>query len=134
VIGGTQVPGSPTTPLVSATLILNGVSVSFGGDLLADALTDAGMFNASEAVEDDADFISAFVDTPDAPASLDTPFTPHGSGGGSFNLDRVDPLTGQLQVASGDFSIPEPASWALMLTGFGGVGAALRRRRAPSLA
>nr|MEA2798455.1 hypothetical protein [Phenylobacterium sp.] len=25
--------------------------------------------------------------------------------------------------------IPEPLSWALMVTGFGGVGAALRRRR-----
>jgi hypothetical protein len=134
VIGGTQVPGSPATPLISATLILNGISVSIGGELLGSAITDAGMFNASEAVEDDLDFVSAFVDTPDAPASLDTPFTPHGVGGGSFNLERLDPLTGQMQMASGDFSIPEPASWALMLTGFGGVGATLRRRRTPSLA
>jgi hypothetical protein len=27
--------------------------------------------------------------------------------------------------------VPEPASWALMVAGFGGLGAALRRRRAP---
>lgn len=27
-------------------------------------------------------------------------------------------------------AVPEPASWALMLTGFGGMGALLRRRRA----
>ena len=30
--------------------------------------------------------------------------------------------------------VPEPAAWALMLLGFGGVGAALRRRRAVGLA
>ncbi|NUR45336.1 MAG: PEP-CTERM sorting domain-containing protein [Sphingomonas sp.] len=30
--------------------------------------------------------------------------------------------------------VPEPATWALMLLGFGGVGLALRRRRKPALA
>ena len=30
--------------------------------------------------------------------------------------------------------VPEPATWALLLTGFGGMGAALRRRRAQSAA
>lgn len=29
---------------------------------------------------------------------------------------------------------PEPAAWALMLLGFGGLGAVLRRRRAAALA
>lgn len=35
-------------------------------------------------------------------------------------------------VISGDFTttVPEPATWAMMLTGFGGLGAMLRRRRA----
>lgn len=43
-------------------------------------------------------------------------------------------------LAAGDFDaasatitpVPEPAAWALMLAGFGGVGAALRRRRRPA--
>jgi hypothetical protein len=35
--------------------------------------------------------------------------------------------TGAFDVLSG--GVPEPASWALMLVGFGGAGAALRRRR-----
>jgi hypothetical protein len=29
--------------------------------------------------------------------------------------------------------VPEPASWALLLTGFGGMGAMMRRRRARAL-
>ena len=30
--------------------------------------------------------------------------------------------------------VPEPATWAMMLLGFGGIGAAMRRRRKPGLA
>lgn len=37
----------------------------------------------------------------------------------SFTLTRAAPATG---------GVPEPASWALMILGFGGVGASLRRR------
>lgn len=128
-IGGTAVPGSPPSPLVSATITINGESTTIGGDLLASALTNGGQFNASEAVQDNANFVSAFVYSMSAPASLDTPFTPQGSGGGSFNIDRVDALSGPREVATADFSIPEPATWAMMLMGLGGVGAAVRRVR-----
>ena len=31
-------------------------------------------------------------------------------------------------------AVPEPATWALMLLGFGGIGLAMRRRRRPALA
>ena len=31
-------------------------------------------------------------------------------------------------------AVPEPATWALMLLGFGGIGMAMRRRRQPVLA
>ncbi len=58
----------------------------------------------------------------------------------SFTYSRQDTSTGQTMVTSGalnatDFSItpsaavPEPASWALLLTGFALTGAALRSRR-----
>jgi hypothetical protein len=61
---------------------------------------------------------------------------------GVFELDNQ--LGGQpdatlfFQGASGNFTldggairaVPEPSSWALMICGFGGVGAALRRKRA----
>ena len=32
------------------------------------------------------------------------------------------------------YPVPEPATWALMLLGFGGIGLAMRRRRRPALA
>jgi len=39
------------------------------------------------------------------------------------------PITGYLLAA-----VPEPATWAMMLVGFGGIGLAMRRRRRPALA
>jgi hypothetical protein len=44
---------------------------------------------------------------------------------GSFTVSNGDTYT--LRFAS---DAPEPASWALMLSGFGAIGAALRRKRA----
>lgn len=38
---------------------------------------------------------------------------------------QIIPQSGQQQIAS----VPEPATWALMLLGFGGAGAAIRGRR-----
>lgn len=50
---------------------------------------------------------------------------------------EIDPMFIPLQDLGGQFvfspgvgSVPEPGTWALMLAGFGGVGAYLRRRRA----
>ena len=41
------------------------------------------------------------------------------------------PLNGTIKATT---AVPEPAAWALMLVGFGGMGMALRRRRRPVLA
>jgi hypothetical protein len=41
---------------------------------------------------------------------------------------RVEFLTNSVEV------LPEPGSWALLVTGFGLVGAGLRRRRATAIA
>jgi len=53
------------------------------------------------------------------------PFYTNGGGGGSNTQ-------GAFRITGG--AIPEPAAWALMLVGFGGLGAALRRRNALGLA
>ena len=51
--------------------------------------------------------------------------TPKGAGGGSnVILDAVS-VTGQAVVGG----VPEPATWAMLMVGFGGVGVAARSRR-----
>lgn len=40
-------------------------------------------------------------------------------------------LNGNVSI---DPAVPEPATWAMMLLGFGGIGLAMRRRRRPALA
>jgi hypothetical protein len=61
-------------------------------------------------------------------------FTSNG-GGWWFAADLVDSQGRTFNVAARDMyrlktgAVPEPASWALMITGFGAVGVAMRRRR-----
>ena len=50
--------------------------------------------------------------------------------GGPSGLDFSIPLGTTISSPGGGGAIPEPASWVLLIVGFGGVGAALRRRRA----
>ncbi len=45
--------------------------------------------------------------------------TPHGFWSGTFTITSADPASG---------AVPEPATWAMMIAGFGVVGAHLRRR------
>jgi hypothetical protein len=45
-----------------------------------------------------------------------------------------NPGLSDIHFATRDGGVPEPATWGLMLIGFGGMGAILRRRRAAALA
>jgi hypothetical protein len=63
---------------------------------------------------------------------------------GTFRVTGYDPTPGVFYLstqANGNttfsastVAVPEPATWALMLLGFGGIGMAMRRRRRPALA
>jgi hypothetical protein len=59
------------------------------------------------------------------------------SGGGRFSTANASPLAFQPAFALTDggtlnSAVPEPATWGLMLLGFGGLGYAMRRRRSAS--
>ncbi len=49
-----------------------------------------------------------------------------------ITLNQPVPLTGDLKYV-GNGAVPEPASWAMMLGGFGLVGGAMRRRKAATV-
>lgn len=55
---------------------------------------------------------------------------------GTFDLTTLfnNPGISHVDLFDHGGALPEPASWALMLLGFGGIGLAARRRRKPSLA
>ncbi|HUQ68654.1 MAG TPA: PEPxxWA-CTERM sorting domain-containing protein [Planctomycetaceae bacterium] len=48
------------------------------------------------------------------------------TGGSLINFEKQNSLTLATAVPPG---VPEPSTWAMMLLGFGGIGAAMRRRR-----
>jgi len=64
-----------------------------------------------------------------------TAFTTNGRLTFSFDsaIDRVDFASGNYSLEIGDIGavalVPEPAAWAMMVLGFGGVGGLIRRRR-----
>jgi hypothetical protein len=69
-----------------------------------------------------------------------TAFTTNGRLTFSFDsaIDRVDFASGNYSLEIGDIGavalVPEPAAWAMMVLGFGGVGGLFRRRRQMMLA
>jgi hypothetical protein len=58
-------------------------------------------------------------------ANIDPTFTVHGP----FTIQLSDGFGGGINLPGAGGSVPEPASWGLMLLGFGALGAVLRRRR-----
>ncbi|WP_293906841.1 PEPxxWA-CTERM sorting domain-containing protein [Phenylobacterium sp.] len=72
---------------------------------------------------DTAQFIGFLSDAPITSVSFAYP--------GSYSFDIIS-VSSNLAPAAG--GVPEPASWALMILGFGGVGSLIRRRRGLSIA
>jgi hypothetical protein len=88
------------------------------GDLVLDMyLPDVGLYA-------DMDYVPDYVP---AASQLGVVYAgDHSATGGVYSGGPVTQFTFAPLVAGG---VPEPASWALMIAGLGGVGAALRRRR-----
>ncbi len=58
--------------------------------------------------------------------TVNTETAPHGFWSGRFTITA--------EGGSTDAAVPEPATWAMMIAGFGAVGATLRRRRTAAAA
>jgi hypothetical protein len=109
--------------------------------------TEAGLYVLSLVTTiSTVDFTSAILTGPSGPLNLSIQFndpnlerwtTPEtGLLAGQYTLTIMG-NTGPNGVMGGHIDIravPEPATWAMMLLGFGAVGFTLRRRRAPVLA
>ena len=48
----------------------------------------------------------------------------------SYRVNTLNPFTSAFVTAASTPAVPEPATWAMMIAGFGAVGVALRRRAA----
>lgn len=143
------------TPAISATVTINGVTQSVGGAYRGQILTDTTP-TVDHLVSESAnngDYwmlneIYNFAHPTGAPGSLNQNFGPSVAlgGGGWVNWIQTKLFTGpDIYRAYANFNddavytvgdpsignaVPEPASWTLMIAGFGMVGGALRGRRA----
>lgn len=125
-----------TLPLQSASFTLNGVTISL---LQFSPTTGAAMFAGDDgsfghgSAPDTFGFAFIFR-SPDAPSNIDTPFTTMSFT--NFDAYIEDGASGYVLGLAGTrvtnevltAAIPEPATWALLITGFGLAGAALRHR------
>jgi hypothetical protein len=107
--------------LYSITLSTSSAPVDFTSAILSDGITNYALH---------------LVGTlgPNEFWGLDTTFIPAGQYTLTINGDNSD--TGSLggSITITEAAVPEPASWALMLIGFGALGWQLRRRSRPVLA
>jgi hypothetical protein len=135
--------------------ITGSVSASAGGQATADAYISGTNFDGVETCADPSGVLRCIGVTVTGAATLDASYSlPAGAiasvvlsaigdaglpGLGSFSASAdpmitIDPTflaqnPGYSLVFSPNLAVPEPASWALMLIGVGGLGAALRASR-----
>ena len=127
VLGGAQ-RGSPGDNLIVALLS------DFSGDL--DLVSGTGLFDTLDTGLLSADFaVLSFIpgNTPFGETSL----TLRAMNNTSFafriatdSANNIGPLLDSVKLTESAGVIPEPATWAMLIAGFGLVGTAMRRRRA----
>lgn len=148
--GGTGLGSPGGSPVIAATITINGVtkSVQTGyRGVIRTATSPEVRHDASYNFDDGITYQDNSVvfigNPPGAPASLDQNFGPVAT---TLRQGSVDWLTYDYSrgteieyayarvssdaVYSVSSAVPEPANWALMIAGFGMVGGALRRRGA----
>lgn len=116
------IPGSVDLSGVKALITLHNVgtnvTTSFDPTLLPDNSMSGGAYENSEQL---AFFPVGFSTTKDDTYDVTLSLTGVPGARGTLSVEDV------IKVGAG--AVPEPASWALMILGFGGVGAAVRRSK-----
>jgi hypothetical protein len=88
-----------------------------------------------DGVELNIDGIGIVLSDPGPTSATESPFTVNASKAGFYKFELAygeccgGPATVLFNVNGGPAGIPEPATWAMMLVGFGGMGAAMRSAR-----
>jgi hypothetical protein len=119
-------------------------------DLSSGESTTLDGYTMAYTYADVGSYVTAISPSPDYHSAMSYTVGPGDLTQGSVEFDSFDNTTGYFTAENFTFSVssvtvsssradlstdafyygvPEPATWALMLTGFGGAGAALRRRR-----
>lgn len=141
--------GGGGSPIISSTITINGVTRSIAGSWSGLVSTDTSPAVKHYAHDNSDDgttytyhYTIIFAFPAGAPGSLDQSFGPVAAAGAVGNVDwqtydlatrryteRAYADFGHEVVYSVGNAVPEPASWALLIAGFGLVGVTLRRRR-----
>lgn len=144
--------GSPgMSPIISASITINGVTRSVAGTYAGSLYTTTSSYvqhfaqdYSYDGITETSNYIYTYHYPAGAPGSLDQNFGPVAAVGGygyaswyaydsstSTYINNTYAYLGSDAVYSVG-AVPEPANWAMMIAGFGLVGTALRRRRAPA--
>jgi hypothetical protein len=127
--GGVLAPAGPWTITLSGPATLTVTDVEISGDRFT--LFDNGvLLGQTSAPVPNASSVGECISCALADPNYSHGFFPLGPGSHSI----TGTFDGVITNGDGDFiihavGVPEPGAWALMLVGFGGLGAALRSRR-----
>jgi hypothetical protein len=147
--GGTDYGGP--SPIIAATITINGVTRSIPSDTYAEAsVGEYFVLNAARRDTIIATTLTSYQlviygELTGGPTQLEQNFGPvaltNGAGYFAYKLQNTDTgvFTHNAEATFGNITsyqisdvaaVPEPASWAMLIAGFGLVGATSRRRRA----
>ena len=124
-------------PAISSTTLDNSYML-FTGQIFLNAGANAFTIAHDDGAQMSIDGISGFVlNTPGPTSPVTTPFTITAPSTGTYTYHLSygeccdGPAVLQWLYPTGRpvGSVPEPATWAMMLVGFGGIGMAMRRQR-----
>jgi PEP-CTERM motif len=142
-VGGYTIGGFLNNPVglnpVVAAMDLNNTYFYFTGSAFLNAGNNSFVVSHDDGLQLNIDGIGLVVDSPLPTSPVDTPFNVFAPSAGVYNFQlsygEVLGPPAKLVVGinginlTGVDPVPEPATWAMMLIGFGGIGMTMRARR-----